>query len=110
MKYSSFRQSVASILSLLLAVVVSSHHWLHMALLYTLGGSMASMAQFLWLRRFMIVVVLAMTGFTLYRFFRRHRSHAGSHRRGAALPLALHLASAALSIGFVVYTLLTFGW
>jgi hypothetical protein len=100
--WSPARQTAASLFSVILSFLASSHHWLHMALLTLFGGSMASMSQFLWIRRFMIVMVLVTVLFTVYRLV--------SHRCRNVWMLAMQIASVLVSVGFVVYTLVTFGW
>jgi hypothetical protein len=98
-------QLVTSIGSMILSFIASSHHWLHMAILFVLGSStsmMASMSSIIWVRRFMIIATLITTIFSLYRL--------SKHKHMSAVMKSITIVSAVISLGFVVYTLFTFGW
>lgn len=98
-------QAAASLLSVILSFLASSHHWLHMGILFLLGGStnmMANMTQVLWIRRFMIVMTLVTVLFTVYRLYK--------HRCKERWVIGSTVISATLSFGFVYYTLNQFGW
>ncbi|WP_248928799.1 hypothetical protein [Paenibacillus hamazuiensis] len=98
-------QTTASAASLVLAFLASSHHWLHMGLLMLLGGGahgMGDMSALLWVRRFMMVMTLAMVVWSVYRLVR--------HRCRKAPIIAVTAVSAVLSLGFIIYTLVQFGW
>lgn len=97
--------ATTSVISVILSFFASSHHWLHMSVLLLLGGStevMAAMQGFLWLRRFMIIMTVATVFFSIYRLIR--------HRCKEKWVVGLTSFSALLSVGFVLYTLLDFGW
>ncbi|MDQ1912307.1 hypothetical protein RAC89_18110 [Paenibacillus sp. GD4] len=95
----------ASISSILLSVIASSHHWLHMGILLLLGGSanaLASMTGILWIRRAMMVATVITTVFAFYRLMQRKH-----------MPLWMKWLSAlsiGVSVGFLGYTLVQFGW
>lgn len=98
-------QLVTSIGSIVLSFIASSHHWLHMAILFVLGsstGMMASMSSIIWVRRFMIIATLVTTVFSLYRL--------GKQKHMSPLMKWITIGSAVISLGFVVYTIFTFGW
>lgn len=95
----------ASISSIILSVIASSHHWLHMLLLLILGGStgtMAAMTGLIWVRRATIAASVISTAFALYRLL-----------NGKPMPLwikIITILSVLVSVAFVVYTLYQFGW
>ncbi|HZG58725.1 hypothetical protein [Paenibacillus sp.] len=95
----------ASVSSVALSVVASSHHWLHLAVLLLLGGSTHSMAMMtgvVWVKRAMILMSAATTAFAVYRMLRR---------KGMPLWMrGLTALSAVVSIGFIFFTLLRYGW
>jgi hypothetical protein len=98
-------QVSSSILSVLFAFIASSHHWLHMSILFLLGGStsaLATMSGILWVRRLMIVITLLTTAFSIRKFY--------TQRNMPNYIKLLTLVSAVISIGFVIYTLFNFGW
>ncbi|MED4779356.1 hypothetical protein [Brevibacillus choshinensis] len=98
-------QLVTSIGSIILSFIASSHHWLHMAILFVLGnstGMMASMSAIVWVRQFMIIATLITTIFSLYRL--------GKHNQMSPVMKAVTIVSAVISLGFVIYTILKFGW
>jgi len=98
-------QLTTSITSLLLALLASSHHWLHMTVLFLLGSQtsmMATMSSMVWLRRLMIVATAITIGVSLYRMLR--------HKGCSNVMKSVTIISAILSVGFIVYTLATFGW
>lgn len=93
------------ILSIILSFLASSHHWLHMMILLLLGSStniMPTMQNLLWLRRFMIIVTLITVLFTVYRLIK--------HRCSNKTVIVFNVGSILVSLGFMLYTLLTFGW
>jgi len=76
-----------------------------MAILFAMGsttGMMATMSTMFWVRRFMIVATLLTTIFSLYRM--------AKHRGMPVVMKAVTIVSAVISLGFVGYTLITFGW
>lgn len=95
-----------SIGGLVLSVLASSHHWLHMLLLMTMSGSMAAMqgtiSSVVWFRRLMIVGTIIMIGVSTYRLTR----HTGRGRSA----VWLSVVSSLTSLGFIAYTLIEFGW
>ncbi|HZG15423.1 MAG TPA: hypothetical protein VE710_10410 [Candidatus Bathyarchaeia archaeon] len=98
-------QLTTSIASLLLAFLASSHHWLHMTVLFLVGSQtsmMATMSSMVWLRRLMIAVTAITIGVSLYRLLR--------HKGCSKAMKYVTIISAILSVGFIVYTLVTFGW
>lgn len=99
------RSIISSVLSVALAAVASSHHWLHMAVLFFLGGSahmMGTMSYMIWLRRLMIAVTLITVLFAIYRLIK--------HRCANKIMLVFQCVSIAISLGFITYTLIAFGW
>jgi len=94
------------VLSVVLSVLASSHHWLVMGIVLLLGGGMgtmgAAMLGILWLRRLMIVATLAMVALTAYRLTKGHY-----RGRGA---VAVNIGAALVSLAFVGYTVSQFGW
>jgi len=95
----------ATVSSIALSVIASSHHWLHMAILLLVGGStnaLAGMTGIVWVRRAMIVASLVTTAFALYRL--ATRKHMPIWMKG------LTYLSAAVTIGFIVYTVVLNGW
>jgi hypothetical protein len=102
---SNTAQTAVSGLSILLAWLASSHHYLHMGLLFLFGGgsgSMVFMSELVWVRRFMLVMTLAMVVMTIVRRARHRCNNRAVH--------LLTWVSVIASLGFVGYTLLTFGW
>lgn len=98
-------QLVSSILSVMFSFIASSHHWLHMSILFILGGSTSSLAVMtgvVWIRRLMIAVTLLTTALSILRLYK--------HRNMPNYMKYLTLLSTAISIGFVIYTLINFGW
>ncbi|WP_134686974.1 hypothetical protein [Brevibacillus migulae] len=98
-------QVTTSITSVLLAFLASSHHWLHMGLLFLLGSQtsvMATMSSMIWVRRLMIIATAITIGVSLYRMLR--------HKRCSKIMKVVTILSAILSAGFIVYTLAAFGW
>ncbi|WP_139491926.1 hypothetical protein [Brevibacillus dissolubilis] len=63
---------------------------------------MASMAGMLWLRRLMIVATILALGFTVHYMYQH-----GFRNRWLG---GLNILSAVISIGFVYYSLDSFGW
>ncbi|MDF2962125.1 MAG: hypothetical protein K0S39_3860 [Paenibacillus sp.] len=97
--------AAAGIFSFLFSILASSHHWLHMGVLLLLGGSanmMSTMSTMLWLRRLMIAATLITVIISLYRLY--------VHRCKSLWVLISVALSTVLSLGFLVYTLVQFGW
>lgn len=97
------RSALAAIGAFLAAFVASSHHWLHMLLL-SLGVGVGFSALLFdpLARRAMLVASVAMTALVAWWAWRRPH-------RALAERLAL-LASIAISLGLVAYTVLVHGW
>lgn len=100
------RQTATSVSSLVLSFLASSHHWIHMVIIMLLGGSMSIMAgtmpAIVWFRRGMVVATLLTVAFSVYRLYR--------HKCKDAKVIAMTVISAVISIGVVIYTLVSFGW
>jgi len=95
----------ASASAVLLSILASSHHWLHMGILLLFGGSahaMTAMAGVLWLRRAMVLGTLIAAGFTARRLVK--------HRAAPLWAKAINALSLAVSLGFLAYTLYRYGW
>ena len=80
-----------------------------MVILMLLSGSMGSMSlmagtmpAIVWLRRFMIVATGVTVAFSIYRLIR--------HQCKDMKVISVTVVSAILSVGFVIYTLVNFGW
>ncbi|SFA86584.1 MULTISPECIES: hypothetical protein [unclassified Bacillus (in: firmicutes)] len=102
---SNIKQATTSISSILLSFLASSHHWIHIGILLLLGGStnaMTTMSGVIWVRRIMIIMTLATMIFSIYRLFK--------HRCKEFWINALTVLSVAISLFFVSYTLMNFGW
>lgn len=98
-------QLATSIGSMILSFLASSHHWLHMAILFVFGSStgvMASMSSMIGVRRFMIAATLITTTYSLYRLRK--------HKHMSAVVKSITIISAAVSLLFVLYSIYTFGW
>ncbi|MBM7662929.1 hypothetical protein JOC85_003740 [Bacillus mesophilus] len=98
-------QASLSFFSIGLSFIASSHHWLHMGLLMLLGGStnmMATMNGVMWIRRVMIVETLVTALYSVYRLMK--------HRSREPLTMVFTGFSVLLSFGFIIYTLVDFGW
>lgn len=95
----------SSISSIILSIIASSHHWLHIAILFLLGGStniMVNLTGIMWVRRILITVTVITSLFSLYRFIK--------HKH---MPFWLKLltgVSILISFSFIGYTFVTFGW
>lgn len=103
------KQTVTSVGSLILSFLASSHHWIHMVIMMLITGSMGTMSNMsgtmsaiVWFRRFMIVATLLTAGFSMYRLYR--------HKCKDRKMIGLTFLSSVISVGFVVYTLVDFGW
>lgn len=97
------KEWVTSVASAVLATIASQHHLLHMLLLGVgVGGAGAGfMTAFPLLRRGMLLMSLAMTGWTVYQLRRRQR------------PPAMRLLgglSAVLSLGLVIWSVIQSGF
>lgn len=98
-------QLASSILSVVFSFIASSHHWLHMSILFLLGGStstLASMSGVIWVRRLMIAVTVFTTAFSIRSLYKQ--------RNMPNYMKYLTLLSTTISVGFVLYTLISFGW
>jgi hypothetical protein len=98
-------QVTTSLFSVILSFIASSHHWLHMGILLLLGGStnmMSMMSGVVWIRRFMIIATLFTVCFSIYKL-KKHRCREISI-------ISLTAFSVLLSLGFISYTLIDFGW
>jgi hypothetical protein len=98
-------QAATSVFSILFSFLASSHHWMHMGILLLLGGStnmMGMMSGVIWIRRFMILITFATVLFSGYRLLK--------HRCKEFWVIALTVVSVLLSLSFVYYTLVEFGW
>jgi hypothetical protein len=98
-------QATTSLLSLVMSFLATSHHWLHMGILFILGGStniMATTSTVVWVRRFMIVATLITAIVSIYRLFK--------HRCKVLWVISLTTMSILLSLGFIIYTLSQSGW
>ncbi|MDQ0900741.1 MULTISPECIES: hypothetical protein [unclassified Paenibacillus] len=104
MKYKK-SQTATSILSFIFSFLASSHHWLHMGILLLLGGStnmMATMSAALWIRRIMIIATIITMLVSMYRLFK--------HKSKVPWVIIMTFLSATISLGFIMYTLVKFGW
>lgn len=104
MKYKK-SQTATSLLSFIFSFLASSHHWLHMGILLLFGGStnmMATMSAALWIRRIMIIATIITMIVSMYRLFK--------HKYKVRWVIIMTILSAAISLGFIMYTLVKFGW
>ena len=96
----------SSIGGLVLSVLASSHHWLHMLILMTMSGSMAAMqgttSGVVWFRRLMILGTIAMIAISTYRLMR--------HTETGRSAVWFSVVSSVASLGFISYSLIEFGW
>lgn len=95
----------ASVSSIIFSILASSHHWLHMGILLLLGGStniMATMTGVVWIRRVMILATLITTIFAIYRLVKRR--HMPFWMKG------MTALSILISLGFIIYTGIQYGW
>jgi RsiW-degrading membrane proteinase PrsW (M82 family) len=98
-------QAATGIFSIILSFLATSHHWLHMGILTVLGGStnmMAAMSAVVWIRRTMIVITIIMILLSIYRLNR--------HRSKPIWILIFSIVSVMLSLGFITFTLIQYGW
>lgn len=98
-------QAATSLSSLILSFLASSHHWLHMGILLLLGTStsmMATMSAVFWIRRFMIIATSITIFISVYRLYK--------HRCKMPWVISLTALSTVISLGFIFYTLIYFGW
>lgn len=98
-------QAATSLFSFLFSMLASSHHWIHMGVLLLLGGStnmMATMSTVFWIRRLMIIATLITIFISVYRLFK--------HRCKELWVVSLTAVSTVLSLGFIFYTIINFGW
>lgn len=81
-----------------------------MVILMLMSGSMGSMSMMagstmpavVWFRRFMIVATFLTAGYSIYRLIH--------HNCRDKRIIGFTIVSALVSIGFVLYTLIDFGW
>jgi hypothetical protein len=94
-----------SVLSIIFSVIASSHHWLHMLILLILGSStnmMVGMSEILWLRRAMVIATLITSIYSIYRL--------NKHKHMPTWMKVMNSSSVLISLGFLLYTLIKFGW
>ncbi len=99
------RQIVANIISILLAIITASHHWMHLLILMILGTStsmMAMMSTFIWVRRLMILVTVITSLYSLYQLF-TNKLHTNFLR-------VFTLISVVGTMLLVVYSFISFGF
>ncbi|AJY76880.1 hypothetical protein [Paenibacillus beijingensis] len=95
----------ASVSSILLSIIASSHHWLHVGILFVLGGSanmMVTMSGVLWLRRAMLLATLLTSVYSVYRLY--------VHKQMPIWMKGMTFLSVIISLGFILSTLFRFGW
>jgi hypothetical protein len=63
---------------------------------------MAAMTAVVWIRRTMIVITLIMILYSIYRFIR--------HRSKPMWTSIFSIVSVVLSLGFITFTLIHYGW
>lgn len=98
-------QATTSILSLVLSILASSHHWIHMTVLMLMGssaGMAAMMSHLAWLRRLFIIASVVMVVVSVV-----HLSRHGSKGKWMIIMVSL---SAVISLGLVGYTVYAYGW
>ncbi|WP_052948078.1 hypothetical protein [Aneurinibacillus tyrosinisolvens] len=94
-----------SLSSILFSIIASSHHWLHVGILFLLGSStnmMATMSGVLWVRRTMIIATFITAIYSGYRL--------SKHKHMPVWMKVMTSLSVLISFGFVIYTLYKFGW
>lgn len=103
------KQTAVSVGALIWSFLASSHHWIHMVILMLISGSMGSMSlmsgtmpAIVWFRRIMIFATVVTVAFSIYRLI--------LHQCKDKKMISLTVGSAVLSIGFIIYTLIDFGW
>lgn len=97
--------TLSPIISILLSFLASSHHWLHMGIIMLLGGStnaMTAMTGVIWLRRLMIIMTMGMVLFSIYRLVK--------HKCNNRFQIVLNIISIIISVIFIGYTIIQFGW
>jgi hypothetical protein len=98
-------QATTNVLTFIFSFIATSHHWLHMGILLLLGGStnmMATMSAALWIRRFMIIATLITMLLSIYRLLK--------HKCKVPWLISMTILSAAISLSFIIYTLVKYGW
>jgi len=100
------KQATASVGSVMVSLIASSHHWIHMIILICIGGSMSTMegtmSAVIWIRRLMIVMTCVTVLYVMVRLMK--------HKNRNSLITILTLASTLISTGLMVYTLAIYGW
>jgi hypothetical protein len=94
-----------SLTSIIFSIIASSHHWLHTLILLVLGSStnmMVGMSEILWLRRAMVVATLITSIYLIYRLMK--------HNHMPTWMKVMNSLSVLISFGFILYTLIKFGW
>jgi hypothetical protein len=94
-----------SVSSLIFSIIASSHHWLHLGILLLLGSStnmMAAMTGILWLRRGMVIATLITSAYSIYRLTK--------HKQMPVWMKGTTFLSILISFGFMIYTLIQYGW
>lgn len=94
-----------SLSSIIFSIIASSHHWLHMLILLVLGSStnmMVGMSDILWLRRAMVITTLVTSVYSIYKLKK--------HKHMPIWMKIINTLSVLISFGFILYTLISFGW
>ncbi|HJV45920.1 MAG TPA: hypothetical protein VJ824_09375 [Bacillota bacterium] len=98
-------QTTASVFSIIMSFLASSHHWIHMSMIMLMGGSssmIGAMSGIIWVRRVMIIVTFLSMGFSIM-----HLLHHGCREKKMIVMTGI---SVLISLGFVGYTVMRFGW
>jgi hypothetical protein len=96
---------VTSLSSVIFSIIASSHHWLHVGILLLLGSStnmMVAMSGVLWLRRAMVMATVITSVYSIYRLKK--------HKHIPIWMKVINTLSVLISLGFILYTLIKFGW
>jgi hypothetical protein len=95
----------ASFSSIIFSVIASSHHWLHTLILLVLGSStnmMVGMSEILWLRRAMVIATLITSVYSIYSL--------NKHKHMPVWMKVMNTLSVLISLGYILYTFINFGW
>lgn len=95
----------SSVLSIAFSIIASSHHWLHTVILFVVGSStntMVDMSGLLWIRRAMVLITFIMSIYSVYRLIK--------HKHMPLSMRVINALSVLISLGFILYTILNFGW